>query len=184
MSFDLEEWLKIVLENLAAERLDGFALGPKIQGLLRQAYNLGGAGATTAAPPAVERREQVNHPRHYNDHPSGVECIDLVEWLDFNTGNALKYLWRAGLKEDQALQDLKKARFYFQRALSHGTHLTRPGPGDIFALVRRVCAAQPDALLSRCLRVLFLDWVADELSLASCVAKVDAEITSLEGAAS
>ena len=58
-------------------------------------------------------QDQVNHPKHYNDHPSGVECIDIVRHHDFNTGNAIKYLWRAGLKgSDTEIQDLKKARWY------------------------------------------------------------------------
>ena len=39
----------------------------------------------------------VNHPKHYNSHPSGVECIDIVRHYDFNIGNVIKYVWRAGL---------------------------------------------------------------------------------------
>lgn len=61
----------------------------------------------------------VNHPTHYNAHPSGIECIKVVEWFSFNVGNAIKYLWRAGLKNDggkshrdATIQDLKKARQY------------------------------------------------------------------------
>lgn len=58
----------------------------------------------------------VNHPPHYNDHPSGIECIDIVEHYNFNTGNAIKYLWRAGLKEDE-IEDLKKAAWYVNREI-------------------------------------------------------------------
>lgn len=61
--------------------------------------------------------DAVNHPKHYNAHPSGVECIDVVEHMPFNVGNAVKYLWRAGLKGD-ALEDLKKARWYVEREIS------------------------------------------------------------------
>jgi hypothetical protein len=61
--------------------------------------------------------DAVNHPRHYNLHPSGVECIDVVEHMPFNVGNAVKYLWRAGQKGD-ALEDLKKARWYIEREIS------------------------------------------------------------------
>lgn len=68
----------------------------------------------------VERKfevsDAVNHPQHYNSHPSGIECIDVVEHLTFNVGNAIKYLWRAGLK-DAAIQDLKKARWYIDREI-------------------------------------------------------------------
>ena len=58
----------------------------------------------------------VNHPAHYNGHPSGIECIDVVEHMGFNVGNAVKYLWRADLKGN-ALEDLEKARWYVQREI-------------------------------------------------------------------
>lgn len=60
--------------------------------------------------------EKVNHPAHYNNNPSGVECIDVVEHMNFNIGNAMKYLWRAGHKDD-LLQELKKARWYVDREI-------------------------------------------------------------------
>lgn len=60
--------------------------------------------------------EKVNHPKHYNSHPSGVECIDIAEHYTFNCGNAIKYIWRAGLKED-AIQDLEKAAWYLHREI-------------------------------------------------------------------
>ena len=36
------------------------------------------------------RKDNVNHPEHYNSHLSGVECIDIAEHMTFNLGNALK----------------------------------------------------------------------------------------------
>lgn len=62
------------------------------------------------------QHDAVNHPRHYTSHPSGVECIDVVEHMPFNVGNAVKYLWRAGMKGD-ALEDLKKAAWYIAREI-------------------------------------------------------------------
>jgi len=59
----------------------------------------------------------VDHPPHYNAHPSGVECIDVVEHMNFCRGNAMKYLWRAGQKGDE-IEDLKKARWYLDREIS------------------------------------------------------------------
>lgn len=57
--------------------------------------------------------ERVNHPKHYNQHPSGVECIQVVRWFNFNLGNAIKYIWRAGSKPgSSALEDLEKAKWY------------------------------------------------------------------------
>jgi len=39
--------------------------------------------------------DPVNHPPHYNRHPSGVECIQITEHMNFNLGNAVKYICRA-----------------------------------------------------------------------------------------
>jgi hypothetical protein len=61
--------------------------------------------------------DAVDHPAHYNGHPSGVECIDVAEHFNFCRGNALKYLWRAGQKGDE-LEDLKKARWYLDREIA------------------------------------------------------------------
>jgi Protein of unknwon function (DUF3310) len=61
--------------------------------------------------------DPINHPPHYTGHPSGVECITVVEHMGFNLGNAVKYIWRADLKGD-AIEDLKKARWYIDREIS------------------------------------------------------------------
>lgn len=66
---------------------------------------------------AKNQDEVVNHPKHYTQHPSGVECIQITEHLNFCLGNAIKYIWRAGLKADDPVQDLKKARFYIEREI-------------------------------------------------------------------
>ena len=63
-----------------------------------------------------ERREMsdpVNHPAHYTAHPSGVECIDITKHMNFCLGNAIKYIWRAELKND-AIEDLRKAIVYLE----------------------------------------------------------------------
>jgi hypothetical protein len=57
--------------------------------------------------------DPVNHPKHYTNHPSGVECITITRHMGFNLGNAMKYIWRADLK-DNAIQDLEKAAFYIK----------------------------------------------------------------------
>jgi hypothetical protein len=67
--------------------------------------------------PRLPKRDTVNHPPHYNAHPSGVECITVVEHMNFNRGNAIKYIWRAGEKGD-AIEDLKKARWYIEREIA------------------------------------------------------------------
>lgn len=60
--------------------------------------------------------DSVHHPRHYNEHPSGVECVSITEHFNFCRGNAIKYIWRAGLKGDE-LEDLRKARWYLDREI-------------------------------------------------------------------
>jgi len=60
--------------------------------------------------------DKINHPAHYTRHPSVVECIEITEAMNFCIGNAMKYLWRAGLKGD-AIEDLKKARWYVDREI-------------------------------------------------------------------
>ena len=60
--------------------------------------------------------DPVNHPKHYTGHPSGVECIQITEHMNFCLGNAMKYIWRAGEKGD-ALEDLRKARWYLDREI-------------------------------------------------------------------
>ena len=62
--------------------------------------------------------DRVNHPTHYNNHPSGIECIDVVEHMGFNLGNAIKYIWRADLKPaTPGEEDLRKAVWYIQREI-------------------------------------------------------------------
>ena len=56
----------------------------------------------------------VDHPKHYNSHPSGVECIDIIEHFSFNIGAAMKYIWRADYKANP-VEDLQKAIWYLER---------------------------------------------------------------------
>lgn len=66
-----------------------------------------------------EKPDNVNHPKHYTSHPSGIECIEITRHYCFAIGNAIKYLWRAGLKVEEGLtnkqkeiEDLEKAKWY------------------------------------------------------------------------
>lgn len=62
------------------------------------------------------KSDPVNHPAHYTNHKSGVECITIVEHMSFCVGNAIKYLWRADEKGN-AIEDLGKARWYIGREI-------------------------------------------------------------------
>ena len=71
-----------------------------------------------------DKYETVNHPAHYNQI-AGVECIDVVEWLSFNIGCAMKYLWRVGQKPGvSAQEDLLKAKWYIEREMQRLSTLT------------------------------------------------------------
>lgn len=72
--------------------------------------------------PYETETDPVNHPKHYTSSPSGVECIDIVEHMTFCAGNAVKYVWRAGLKTNgdpvaARIEDLKKGRWYLDREI-------------------------------------------------------------------
>lgn len=63
--------------------------------------------------------EAVEHPQHYNLHPAGIECIDVIEAFPSNIAMVIKHLWRAGLKPGTTLlQDLQKARWYLDREIT------------------------------------------------------------------
>lgn len=71
----------------------------------------------------IDNSERVNHPSHYTwlKNLCGVEVIDITRHLDFDTGNAVKYLLRHGRKEeegisnvDKAIEDLEKSIWYIK----------------------------------------------------------------------
>ena len=79
-----------------------------------------------------KKAEQVSHPSHYAwlKDLCGVEPLDICRNLDFNTGNAIKYLLRKDkvdgnkTKTEKRIEDLHKAVFYIQdeiKLLEHGT---------------------------------------------------------------
>ena len=69
--------------------------------------------------------EKVNHPKYYNSHSSGIECIEIARHYCFSIGNVFKYIWRAGLKKelgtediDKEIEDLEKASWYLNDRIS------------------------------------------------------------------
>lgn len=69
--------------------------------------------------------DPVNHPKHYTNHPSGIECIQVTEHMSFCIGNAIKYLWRADLK-GSSTEDMRKAIWYIQREIEKRDGKARP----------------------------------------------------------
>lgn len=73
--------------------------------------------------------DNVNHPKHYTQCGATLEPIDVIDTAPFNLGNAIKYVCRAGHKDDE-LQDLRKAKWYIVRSAVHYTF--NPEPYDYF----------------------------------------------------
>jgi hypothetical protein len=117
----------------------------------------------------------VNHPPHYR-MPNGAQVIDLTENLNFNCGNAVKYLARAGRKPGaETLTDLEKAKWYVNREIARVKEAgeaeadepaDKPSPaaraqaiiGQMVSAVDEItapkmCGATRDGSLDRCSRV-------------------------------
>lgn len=61
--------------------------------------------------------DPIHHPKHYT-HYKGLEVIQLTEQMNFNRGNAVKYVARAGIKDQsKEIEDLEKAKWYIQREI-------------------------------------------------------------------
>lgn len=75
-----------------------------------------------------ESPDVVNHPPHYTEHPSGIECIEITRHMPFNTGNVIKYLWRGGQKDGESyLEALKKAQWYLNDEVERIERLIHDG---------------------------------------------------------
>ena len=67
---------------------------------------------------AKDSLDAVNNPKHYTEFSNGAEVIDITENLNFNRGNAVKYLARAGAKDPaKTIEDLRKAAWYVAREI-------------------------------------------------------------------
>ena len=72
----------------------------------------------------VKRRDTKIEPIYY--HMGNAECIDIAECFNFNLGNVIKYVWRAGSKPDNpTIQDLRKAKWYLEREITRLEKLTK-----------------------------------------------------------
>lgn len=78
----------------------------------------GGSGCIPKV--AMASLDPVEHPAHYTNHPSGIECIAVTEHMNFCMGNAIKYLWRTDLKGDP-IENLHKAKWYIEREIERRT---------------------------------------------------------------
>ena len=79
----------------------------------------------------------INHPKHYTEDPSGIECIELTSCLSAPISNSLKYVWRCGLKDDD-VQELGKAMFYLDYAIKHNIDVGCNGMNETFEFEEKV----------------------------------------------
>ena len=124
----------------------------------------------------------INSPKHYTAHASGVEAIEICSCLDFVTGNAVKYLFRVGLK-DPVLQDLRKSAWYLRRAheKSNGRSSVFPDQEAVvkgIALVYEVTKAEPEGSVLR--DVLQHLMLADMPRIDLALARVEREIERVQ----
>lgn len=85
------------------------------------------------------RNDDINHPKHYAGYPASIECIDITRHLNFQLGNAVKYIWRAGKKGglEKEIEDLKKAEWYLE------DRRNAPGPGGNEGVARLIFSLIP-----------------------------------------
>lgn len=65
----------------------------------------------------------VDHPKHYNTHPSGIECVEIIRSMLFNTGCVYKYLFRFNDKD--GAKDIQKAKWYMDDFVKNTAFLDR-----------------------------------------------------------
>ena len=141
--------------------------------------------------------EAVNHPVHYNSHPSGVECIDVIRHHVCDIANAMKYMWRCGLKGEEGMtrcekeiEDCRKAVWYLMDYLSNpivgNTTCIRPHPSGLScdAVVSCYCEDISAAFRSIWTVGMIVDggvaWLGDEHdNVRYAVGRIEAHISKL-----
>lgn len=100
----------------------------------------------------MNNMEHVNHPAHYQ-RKDGIECIVIIRHYVCDIANAIKYLWRAGLKvelgmedAEKEIEDLKKALWYIEDYKKHinkrATYIVAKAAKDSSLSDKVVCEAQ------------------------------------------
>jgi len=96
--------------------------------------------------------DQVNHPTHYTNHPSGIECIKVTQHMSFTLGNAFKYLFRAEAKNGD--EDYRKALWYLDRGIKFrgGARTVMCDYPSVMVTVDHIAAADPRTEIARAMR--------------------------------
>jgi len=122
LGFTHKSQAEAVGDGAAVGRFPRLIPGPNAEDSQRSDLRREGSRSITQQPrDDLMAGDSVLHPSHYTSDPSGIECITITRHRNFDIGNAIKYLWRAGLKgSDSAsrsvtskqVEDLNKAIFY------------------------------------------------------------------------
>lgn len=100
------------------ERIKNFETNEGLQKLIdtiSEAMGIESPYMTEESKQDEPRYDPVDRPKHYVEQAATIEPIEILRFAPFDLGNALKYMIRAGHKDD-ALQDLKKAEWYLECA--------------------------------------------------------------------
>lgn len=130
---------------------------------------------------ANQNHDPVQRPAHYTQH--SIECIEIARHFSFNIGNAVKYLWRAGYKDDLR-QDFSKALFYLGIAYLNNDYLVF-NPNIVFAAkqLRRIIPEFENIIAKEVLRCIAM-WFTDRQDgeFLAGMEYLQAEIEKLPGA--
>lgn len=111
--------------------------------------------------------DPVERPAHYNQHPSGVEVCEVTDGLDFNLGNAFKYLARAAHK-GATKQDIGKALWYVRRRKKYLQADVVLRAGDVDDARVKFVEGEPDPRLQTIFDMLTEVSASDEQEVSRC----------------
>jgi hypothetical protein len=94
--------------------------------------------------------QAVDHPPHYNNHPSKIECNEVTRYMNFDLGNAFKYLFRAESKNGK--QDYRKAIWYLNDEIAFREDWYAPATFDKRHLVDRIADADHRPEIAKAMR--------------------------------
>jgi Protein of unknwon function (DUF3310) len=89
----------------------------------------------------MQTNDPIN-PAHYQNHPSGIECIEISKHLSGCLAQAFQYVWRCGQKDDP-IQELKKALWFIEVETFLDNH-QRLNKTDIAENIYKISKHEPD----------------------------------------
>lgn len=108
---------KIFTEPKIGDNVGGLVLTDMGNGKVKWVRQPRATAVLEEVPEFLKKQDDPINPDHYKRN--GVEVIDVIEAYDLNyrLGNVIKYVTRSGFKGN-ALEDLKKARWYLDREIA------------------------------------------------------------------